>query len=138
MSEQEIVYTHNLPDLVVTTNDVSSISSTTAKFSGNVTYEDYYSSSEGLRVSYSFNPVTDYGFVFGTSANPTVSTSSKVSLISESVYEKTVSGLTPNTIYYIRAYATTAEGTTYGVEKTFTTEEAQGNTEGVGNEDFEW
>ena len=138
ISEQEIEYTHMLPDLEVITNDITSISSTTAKFSTRVTYEDYYSTPEGLSVSFGFNPITDYGFVYGTSSNPTVSTASKVSLTSESIYEKTVSGLTPNTKYYVKTYATTVEGTTYGVEKTFTTEKAQGNTEGVGNEDFEW
>ena len=33
-----------------------------------------------------------------------------------------LTGLTPNTSYTLKAFATTASGTTYGEEKTFTTE----------------
>jgi uncharacterized protein (TIGR02145 family) len=41
------------------------------------------------------------------------------------IYTSDITGLTPNTTYYVRAYATNSEGTAYGEQKTFTTRVVQ-------------
>lgn len=59
--------------------------------------------------------VTAYGFCWGTSPNPTTA-DNKNNLGGTSTaksFDATITGLTPTTQYYIRAYATNAEGTSY-------------------------
>ncbi len=67
--------------------------------------------------------VTEYGFVYGTSSNPTVDVDSKfiVDSILDDVFTDTITGLTAGTTYFVRAYATNSQGTGYGDEITFTT-----------------
>jgi hypothetical protein len=60
--------------------------------------------------------VTQQGFVWSTSTNPTTALTTKS--IGASV---TITGLLPNTIYYLRAYAINTSGTSYSNEITFTT-----------------
>ncbi len=59
--------------------------------------------------------VTERGICYGVSAEPTIE-GSKVAAETAGIGEFTVtlSGLTQNTIYHLRAYATNAAGTTYG------------------------
>ena len=65
--------------------------------------------------------VTERGFCYSTSTNPTVS-SSKVTVSSSSnTYSGTLSSLSPSTKYYVRAYAKNASGTYYSSQKEFTT-----------------
>ena len=113
----------NLPS--VTTNSVSSVSSTTISIGGNVTSEGGGS-------------VTARGVVWSTTENPTVSLTTKTTDGSGSgSFDSSITELQPNTVYYIRAYATNAKGTAYGEQITVQTK-AQGSNEDVGNEDYEW
>ena len=70
--------------------------------------------------------IRSYGFVYGTSANPTL-TSGTVAVAGTSYttinssFNKVIDGLSPCTIYHVRAYATNGHGTVYGSDCTFTT-----------------
>ena len=63
--------------------------------------------------------VTERGICYSTSAEPTVD-GSKVAAASAGTgeFNVTLTGLTQNTIYHLRAYATNAAGTSYGQEIT--------------------
>jgi hypothetical protein len=94
----------------VTTQAVSAIAATTATGNGNIT-------SLG-----SANP-TAYGVCYGTTANPDI-TGSKVDKGAVSVtgtFVASMTGLTANTTYHVRAYATNTAGTSYGNDVTFKT-----------------
>lgn len=67
--------------------------------------------------------ITDRGFVYSTTPTPTLSNSSVSTSGTTGTYSATATGLTPGTLYYVRAYATTAVGTGYGDEISFTTSE---------------
>ncbi len=74
--------------------------------------------------------LTDRGVVYNTTGTPTLSDSVAASFkVTDAVsYEPSyLTGLLPNTKYYVRAYATTSVGTSYGNEITFTT--SSGNAE---------
>jgi|GEM_PF-552795 len=92
----------------VTTTAVSSITATSASISGNVT-------SDGGAV------VTARGVCWSTSPNPTISNHSTNDGTGMGAFTSSLTGLTPGTTYYVRAYATNAAGTAYGNEVTFTT-----------------
>lgn len=67
--------------------------------------------------------VSNHGHVWSTHAAPTVN-DSKSSLGARTragAFSSTLTGLSPNTTYYVRAYATNTIGTAYGEEVTFTT-----------------
>lgn len=97
---------------VVTTSSVIGVTQTTAICGGNV-LEDGGSD------------VTQKGVCWSTSNNPTVSSSSKTNDGSgKGSYASSISGLTANTTYYVRAYATNSMGTVYGNELSFTTSAA--------------
>jgi len=67
-------------------------------------------------------PVTARGIVWNTSANPTITLPTKT--IDEAdvhgEFRSLLNGLSAGTTYYIRAYATSATGTTYGNQVSFT------------------
>lgn len=94
----------------VTTQSVSSIGNTTATGNGNVT---------GLGSS---NP-TQHGHVWSTSQNPTTS-DNKTELGTKSstgAFTSSLTGLSSNTTYYVRTYATNLITTVYGDQVSFTT-----------------
>lgn len=67
--------------------------------------------------------VSAYGFCWGTSPNPTTA-DNKNNLGGTSTaksFNTTITGLTANTLYYVRAYATNEEGTSYSDAISFTT-----------------
>ena len=67
--------------------------------------------------------LSQYGHVWGTRDNPTIS-DNKTQLgktYSTGAFNSTLTGLSPNTLYHVRAYATNDVGTSYGKEITFTT-----------------
>ena len=69
--------------------------------------------------------ITSYGFVYGTTANPTTS-NTKVQVgttykTTGAAFSKGVTGLTANTTYYVRPYATNGYGTAYGTQTSFKT-----------------
>ena len=71
------------------------------------------------------SPVTERGVCWNTSPNPTIALSTKTSDgTGTGDYSSSVTGLTAGTTYYLRAYATTANGTAYGNEIFFTTQSA--------------
>jgi uncharacterized protein (TIGR02145 family) len=72
--------------------------------------------------------ITSRGFVWSTSENPTTSNNSGMTNVGTGSGEffSDISGLTPNTTYYVRAYATNGAGTAYGENRSFTTETGGG------------
>lgn len=103
----------NLP--VLTTTEVTTITSTTAKSGGNVTNDGG-------------EPVTSRGVCWSTTENPVVSGSKTTDGNSTGLFSSTISGLTAGTKYYVRAYATNRVGTSYGSQYSFTTTEGSGGT----------
>jgi hypothetical protein len=86
----------------VTSQGVSSITTTTASSGGNVT------SSGGAQV-------TARGVCWSTSANPTIFNSKTTDSTGTGIFTSSITGLSPGTIYHLRAYATNADGMTgYG------------------------
>ena len=69
--------------------------------------------------------IESYGFVYGTSSNPTIS-NTKVQVgttytTTGTAFSKELTGLTANTTYYVRPYATNGNGTAYGTQTSFKT-----------------
>ncbi len=93
----------------VITSTVTSIMSTSANCGGNITANGGAS-------------VTARGVVWSTTQNPTVALSTKTTDGSGiGTFDSNMTNLTPNTQYYVRAYASNSVGTAYGNEITFTT-----------------
>ena len=106
----EVSFT-TLQDIVaptVTTSSVTDITQTSATGGGNVTDDG------GANV-------TERGICWSTSQNPTVSDSHGTSGTGTGSFTVSMSGLTENTTYYVRAYAVNSVGTSYGSEVSFTT-----------------
>jgi uncharacterized protein (DUF1330 family) len=101
-----IVSTTSKP--TVTTNEISSITSTSAVSGGNV-------------VSDGGASVTARGVCWSTTPDPTVSDSKTSDGTGTGTFTSSITGLSPNTTYYLRAYATNSSGTSYGTEKSFKT-----------------
>jgi gliding motility-associated-like protein len=93
----------------ITTSEVSAVTGTGATVGGDVTF------SGGAAV-------TERGVVYSSSnATPTV-TDTKIAVgTGTGVFAQTLTGLTPGTLYYLRAYAINAAGTSYGAVASFTT-----------------
>ena len=104
----------------VTTTAVSNIAPTTARSGGNVTADGGAD-------------VTARGICWSTSQTPTISGNHTTDGTGTGNFTSTMTGLTPNTTYYVRAYATNSEGTAYGEVVSFTTQ--QQNLVGDVNED---
>jgi hypothetical protein len=96
----------NAPSL--NTSSVASVTSTTATTGGEIT-------DEGT------SPVTARGVCWGTVANPTISDSKTTDGTGTGSFTSTITGLTPGTLYHVRAYATNADGTGYGTDVQFST-----------------
>lgn len=65
--------------------------------------------------------VTERGVCWSTSTNPAIEGSHTTDGTGIGSFESSLTGLTANTTYYVRAYATNSAGTEYGNEVTFTT-----------------
>ena len=92
----------------LTTSAISSITSTSANAGGNI-------SSDGGA------SVLARGLVYGTTSNSTLSNTVLTIGSGTGGFSGTISGLMPNTTYYLRAYATNSSGTGYGNEVSFQT-----------------
>ncbi|HOS57303.1 MAG TPA: FISUMP domain-containing protein [Bacteroidales bacterium] len=92
----------------VTTNAISGVTPTGAISGGNVT-------SDGN------SPVTARGICWNTSPNPTLADNVTNNGSGLGSFTSNISGLTPSTTYYVRAYATNSVGTAYGNAISFTT-----------------
>jgi N-acetylneuraminic acid mutarotase len=66
-------------------------------------------------------PVESRGVCWGTNENPTISDSTTLDGTGLGSFTSNVSGLSPTTQYYIRAYATNSIGTGYGKQKKIST-----------------
>ena len=94
---------------LATTGSVSSVTNSSATVSGSV-------SGDGVIA------VTERGICYGTSPNPTISNTKISSGSGTGAISANLSGLSLNTVYYARAYATNATtGTVYGQEVSFST-----------------
>ena len=93
---------------MVTTLEIAGVSQTTAVAGGNVT------SDGGAEV-------TARGVCWSASQEPTIEGEHTTDGAGTGEYQSNLSGLTANTTYYVRAYATNSEGTAYGEEISFTT-----------------
>ena len=98
---------HPVPP-TVTTAEVTNISATTAIGGGNVTNDG------GAEV-------TERGICWSTSHNPTIDGSHTSNGTGTGSYTCMMTGLTPSTTYYVRAYAVNSEGVAYGSEESFST-----------------
>ncbi|MEI8049437.1 MAG: hypothetical protein WCI92_18800, partial [Bacteroidota bacterium] len=91
----------------VTTTAITNVTPTTSTSGGNVT---------------STGTVTARGVCWSTTTGPTVALTTKTNDGTTSgVFTSSITSLTAGTLYYVRAYATNATGTSYGAELTFTT-----------------
>jgi len=89
--------------LSVTTSLIIHFTDTTAISGGEVTNSSDY-------------PITAYGVCWGKSNTPTVDSSKTVdNEMSNGKFVSEIKGLTPNTVYYVRAYAKNQVGITYGM-----------------------
>ena len=96
----------NLP--MVSTIAISNITNTNANSGGIVT-------SEGS------SPVIARGVCWSNTPNPTISNSFTTDASGTGAFTSILSGLTSNTTYYVRAYATNSSGTSYGLQETINT-----------------
>ena len=92
----------------VSTTSVSVITSSTATSGGNVTADG------GVAV-------TARGVCYATTTNPTTSNSTVAIGSGTGTFTANITGLTANTTYYVRAYATNSVGTAYGNQISFNT-----------------
>lgn len=69
------------------------------------------------------SPITASGIVWNTATNPTIANFKTNDNTSVGSFISTMTGLSPKTTYYVRAYATNSKGTSYGDERTITTVE---------------
>ena len=73
-------------------------------------------------------PISESGVVYSNSPNPSISNSKVVNSSANSSFMLNLSGLTPNTKYYVRAYAKNIQGVAYGNEISITTSVLTVNT----------
>jgi len=59
-------------------------------------------------------PITDWGVCWGTNLNPSISDNKTTGELNDRTFTCNITGLNPNTHYYVRAYATNSVGTGYG------------------------
>ena len=97
---------------VVTTDQVTDITQTTATCGGNVTDDGNAT-------------VTARGICWDTNQNPTIANNHTTDGSGTGSFNSSMTGLTASTTYYVRAYATNSAGTAYGNEVSFTTEAEQ-------------
>ena len=93
---------------VLTTTTVTLITETSAQSGGNITDDGGAT-------------VTDRGVCWNTSENPTLSDPHTNDGSGTGSFTSNITGLSPNTNYYVRAYATNSAGTAYGDNVSFTT-----------------
>ncbi|NLB87452.1 MAG: hypothetical protein GX793_10375, partial [Bacteroidales bacterium] len=98
----------------LTTKEISNITATSASCGGNITSDGGSS-------------VTARGVCWSTSQNPTISSSHSTSVGGTGSFSSSITGLTANTTYYVRAYATNSIGTQYGNQLSFQTPFATGS-----------
>ena len=104
----------------VTTGDVTDITQATAVCGGEVKSENGWA-------------VTERGVCWGTEPNPTPSDNCTVDGEGVGAFTSEITGLAPDTKYYVRAYAKNAAGTGFGEQRSFTTQGTGGGGGGTGD-----
>ena len=94
----------------VTTSSVTNIGANSATCGGTIV--DSYN--DGINV-------TARGVCWSTSSYPTISNAHTSNGTGTGSFTSSITGLSQNTTYYVRAYATTSNGTVYGSQKSFRT-----------------
>lgn len=82
---------------------------------------DYTAKAHGFIVTDGNLPLSERGFVYSKTGEPTVADSKTTEVTGKAYFEATLTGLTHFTTYYVRAFATNEMGTVYGVVDTFKT-----------------
>ncbi|MBK7306482.1 MAG: hypothetical protein IPI88_05205 [Chitinophagaceae bacterium] len=95
-----------LPTII--TSSTSSITNTTALSGGNITNDGGAA-------------ITARGVCWASTPNPLVTGNHTTNGTGTGVFVSNITGLTANTTYYVRAYATNSDGTAYGADSVFTT-----------------
>lgn len=106
---------------IVTTKEISEVGQNTAVCGGDI-------------VSDGGSPITAKGICWSTSQNPSINSNKTNEGSGTGSFISNITGLNHNTKYYVRAYATNSEGTSYGVVKNFTTEDKPSTGEINGHE----
>lgn len=110
---------------VVVTSEISDITEYTAMSGGEITHNGG-------------SDITAKGIVWSTSQFPTLE--SNVGFTNSGsgdvAFEGQLTNLTPNTTYFVRAYATNSSGTGYGQERVFTTSALSGFTVYFSNPEY--
>ncbi|MBW6497766.1 MAG: hypothetical protein K0B09_05225 [Bacteroidales bacterium] len=99
----------NITVPVILTTDVTSITQITAISGGNI-------SADGGAT------ITARGVCWNTAENPTINDNKTTDGQGSGEFSSNMTGLTPNTTYYVRAYATNSAGTGYGEAISITTQ----------------
>jgi uncharacterized protein (TIGR02145 family) len=117
--EQVSFRTLNENTPAVNTNDVTSVTNSTAVCGGSVTSDGGF-------------PITEYGVYWGTSQHPETTGTKLQAAVGDSLFSLNLSGLTSEAQYFVTAYATNSSGTSFGTEKQFitygTVKDIDGNT----------
>lgn len=96
------------PNVVITTDEVTSITPTSAVSGGEITYDGG-------------KTITAYGVCWATKDAPTISDNKTEDGDGVGKFTSNITNLEPGTTYYVRAYAVNANGTFYGEAKMFST-----------------
>lgn len=114
-TQKSFTTTNNITKPTVTTTAATNVSTNSATCGGNVT------SDGGANV-------TARGVCWSTSQNPTISNQHTNDGTGTGQFTSTITGLSANTTYYVKAYATNSAGTSYGTQKSFKTQSSGGGT----------
>jgi uncharacterized protein (TIGR02145 family) len=106
----QIVFTTSLVSLAtITTTEINSITALSGKSGGSL-------------IDYGGSSIISKGVCWSTNPNPTIALSTKtIDGTGSSSFSSTMNGLTAETVYYVRAYATNGSGTAYGNQLVFST-----------------
>ena len=105
---EEVSFVSSITPPAVTTAEVTSISYTSATCGGDVPF------SGGAAV-------TSKGLCYGVNEHPTISDNVVPGGADVGNFTRDLTGLTANTVYYVRAFASNSVGTNYGEERVFST-----------------
>ena len=94
---------------ILTTSDVSKVTQTTANSGGNITKDGGAT-------------ILSRGVCWGPENDPTLTDNKTSDSLGIGRFSSNITGLSPKTTYFVRAYATNSSGTAYGIANSFTTD----------------
>jgi len=107
--QKEFVTINPSTSQIITTSAISEVTETTAICGGIVTGDVNAT-------------ITARGICWSTTENPTTANSKTSDGTGTGSFSSNITGLTANTLYFVRAYATNSQTTEYGEQKQFTTD----------------